>query len=122
MGKIILNLKNLKTYGSAGYSKNKKLPDWRLADMLHVRLPVVAYRDYANDYDDKDWPFCWQSEREIIAALRITVPMLKAWQATRRPGGAKLILKRLERRQFPRIIRRLQKVLRTHSAQWFNPE
>jgi hypothetical protein len=116
MGEI-LNLANLRSYASARYSDD--LPNWPLGDMLHVKVPVLAYRDYANDYANREWPFCWQNKRHIIAALRMAVTMLMSWQATRRKGGADLILKQLEP-HFPRIIRRLQKVLRTNSTQWFD--
>jgi hypothetical protein len=66
-------------------------------------------------------PFYWQKKRHIVAALRLTVTMLMPWQATRRKGGAKLILKRLEP-LFPRIIGRLQKVLQKHSEEWFSDD
>jgi hypothetical protein len=115
MGKI-LNMVNLRSYASGRYRKD--LPDWPLADMLHVKLPVLAYRDYANDYANSDWPFCWNNERHINVALRMTLTMLMPWQATRRKGGAARIQRRLKPR-FPTIVRRVQKVLREHRKQWF---
>jgi hypothetical protein len=112
----ILSVTNLRSYASARYSRD--LPGWRLGDMVHVKLPVLAYRDYALNYDEGNWPFCWHDKRHINAALRLTVTMLMSWQATRRRGGAKLILKRLED-DFPKIVRRLQKVLQQYSKDWF---
>jgi hypothetical protein len=114
MGQI-LNLANLRDYASARYRND--LPDWALPDMLHLKIPVLAYRDYANDYTDRDFPLCWQRKRHIVAALRLTVTILMALQATRRKGGARRILRRLEPK-FPGIVSRLQKGLRPHVAQW----
>jgi hypothetical protein len=118
MGEI-LNIRNLQSYTSARYHND--LPRWRVADMLHVKLPVLAYRDYVTTYDDKDWPFCWHSKRHVTAALRLTVTMLMSWQATRRRGGAKLILVRLEPR-FHSMVQRLQKVLQRHSKAWLESD
>jgi len=113
----ILSVENLRSYASRRH--RKVLPDWRLGDMMHLKLPVLAYRDFVLSYEDEEWPFCWHSKRHINAALRLTVTMLMSWQATRRRGGAKLILKRLEP-EFPRIVRKLQKVLQRHSEAWFS--
>ncbi len=115
----ILNVTNLQSYASTRYRDD--LPGWPVADMLHVKLPVLAYRDYVASYDEKEWPFCWNSKRHTTAALRLTVTMLMSWQATRRRGGAALILKRLEPR-FPTIVRHLQTVLRRHSNTWLESD
>jgi len=88
--------------------------------MLYMKHPVLAYRDYVGR-DDEKWPFYWHDRRHINTALRLSITMLMSWQATRRKGGAKLVLKRLEPK-FPRIVGGLQKVLRTHSEEWFSSD
>ena len=112
MGEI-LNSVNLRSYTSARY--RDRLPNWPLPDLLYGKVPVLAYRDYLNGYVNREWPLCWQDERRIIPALRMTVSILKSWRATRRKGGSERILRLLEPR-FSAIVRELQRVFRAHSV------
>jgi hypothetical protein len=106
----ILSLANLRAY-TAQQQRGTK-PTWPIAEMLYQRVPVLAYRDYLNNYVDKQWPLCWE-RRRIAPALNLAGNILKGWQAFR-PFSSRRIVRSLEPR-LPRIVLQLQDRLRSYS-------
>jgi hypothetical protein len=105
----ILCAKNLKRY------LKKRDKPWGIDSLIYERLPVLAVRNYLNDYEDEnEWPLCWQGRRGIEIGLAVSLETLKAWQAfrprsideMRRPLG-KIV---------PRAVRRVQARLVKHGV------
>jgi len=109
MAARILTLPNLRSYISR--AQPPSLPEWPVQDLLFLKVPILAFRNYLNDYTDDQWPLCWQEER-IIPALRMTAEILKPWQAFRsnRPVSTEEVLEKLEP-IFPKIVLDVQDTL-----------
>jgi hypothetical protein len=72
----ILSSQNLRCYISGQY--RRRLPDWPLPDILSSKVPVLAYRNYLNEYKPEEWPTCWEDDRpsRISPALEMAVRIL----------------------------------------------
>ncbi len=107
MGKI-MTVENLQAYES-GPGAN---PNWPIADLVYQKVPILSYRNYFCEYDDAQWPLCWDSRR-VSFALRLVAEILKSWQAFR-PLPAEAVVKKLEP-AFPKIVGILQATLYRHA-------
>jgi hypothetical protein len=98
-------------------ARPKDQPDWPVQDLLYVKVPILAFRNYLNDDTDDQWPLCWEEAR-IIPALRMAAEILKPWQAFRsnQPVSTEEILERLEP-DFPKIVLGVQEILAACSLQ-----
>jgi hypothetical protein len=101
----ILTVKNLTAY--IRKSKNGAGPDWTVDDLLYIRLPVLAVRNYLSETaTPNNWTLTWKKDRNMRMAFRMAGAILGQWQAFRPHPPAKL-LQRLEK-TFPRIALRFQ--------------
>ena len=109
----ILNLANLRAYAS-GQQRGTQ-PRWPIPELLHQRVPVLAYRNYLNNDHKNQWPLCWE-KRHVVPALRLVGDILRGWQAFR-PSSSEKVVRALEP-ALPRIVLQLQKALRDHSIKY----
>jgi hypothetical protein len=109
MAARILTSTNFHSYVSCAQPKGQ--PEWLVQNLLYEKVPILAFRNYLNDYSGDEWPLCWE-EAHIIPALRMTAEILKPWQAFRsnRPVSAEEVLGKLEP-DFPKTVRDVQKTL-----------
>jgi hypothetical protein len=101
----IFNLKNLKAYMRK--CNNGVAPNWPVDDLLYIRLPVLAVRNYFNNSSASNWTLTWEKGRNMTMAFQIAGSILGQWQAFRPKPPAKL-LRRIEA-SFPGTVRRFQR-------------
>jgi len=101
----IFRLENLKAY--IRKCNNGTAPNWPVDDLLYIRLPVLAVRNYLNNNSFSNWTLSWQKGRNLRMAFQIAGSILGQWQAFRPNPPAKL-LRRIEL-SFPRTIGRFQR-------------
>lgn len=102
----ILNVKNLTAY--IRKSNIGAGPAWPVSDLLYIRLPVLAVRNYFNEIAPRDnWTLTWKRGSDMRMAFRMAGAILGQWQAFRPHPPARL-LRRLEEK-FPTVVLRFQR-------------
>jgi hypothetical protein len=106
MGQI-LDSRNLESY--IRKCKKGTAPGWPVDELLYIRLPVLAVRNYLNDGSNSNWTLTWKKGRNMRMAFQIAGAILTQWQAFR-PRPPKKLLRRLEH-SFPRTMSRFQRAM-----------
>ena len=108
----ILNIRNLTAY--IRKSRNGVGPGWPVDDLLYIRLPVLAIRNYFSECaTSNNWTLTWQKGRDMRMAFRIAGAILGQWQAFR-PNPPEKLLRRLEK-SFPGTALQFQRRILTHT-------